>query len=79
MMRAALAAAPWAGCGASSGPRPGRNWTEWRPPALVLLRLPPDPTSATAIRAADPDWHEAVTTSFNPRALRDGVTRRPIV
>jgi nicotinate-nucleotide adenylyltransferase len=55
-----------------------RNWTEWRPPALVLLDLPPDPTSATAIRAANPDWHEAATKSFQPRALRDGVTRRPI-
>ena len=31
-----------------------RNWTRWRLPSLVLLQLPPDPTSATAIRAADP-------------------------
>ncbi|HLL58907.1 MAG TPA: hypothetical protein VK391_03340, partial [Allosphingosinicella sp.] len=23
-------------------------WTKWRPPALVLLKSPPDPTSATA-------------------------------
>jgi len=56
-----------------------RNWTDWRPPALVLLDLPPDRTSATALRAAHPDWHEKATTSFNPKALRDGVTRRPIV
>ena len=55
-----------------------RNWTLWRPPALVLLQLPPDPTSATAIRAANPDWHEAITKSFQSRAIRDGVTRRPI-
>jgi nicotinate-nucleotide adenylyltransferase len=55
-----------------------RNWTTWRPPALVLLDLPPDPTSATAIRAADPDWHETVRKSFHPGAMRDGVTRRPI-
>jgi nicotinate-nucleotide adenylyltransferase len=34
-----------------------RIWTKWRLPALVLLRFRPDPTSATAIRAADPDWH----------------------
>lgn len=34
-----------------------RTWTKWRLPALVLLRFRPDPTSATAIRAADPDWH----------------------
>jgi nicotinate-nucleotide adenylyltransferase len=30
------------------------NWTEWSAPAIVFLRLPPDPTSATAIRAQDP-------------------------
>ena len=53
-----------------------RLWTEWRPPALVLLRLPLDPTSATGIRAAAPDWHLSDACSFNPRALRDGVTRR---
>ena len=54
-----------------------RNWTLWRPPALVLLSLPPDRTSATAIRAADPDWHDPVTKSFHhPAAARDGVTRR---
>jgi nicotinate-nucleotide adenylyltransferase len=54
-----------------------RHWTKWRPPALVLLKLPPDPTSATALRAADPDWHQQALKSFNPKALRDGVTRRP--
>src|SRR3954453_737307 len=53
-----------------------RNWTEWRPPALVLLSLPPDRTSATAIRAANPDWHDPVTKTFHPMAVRDGVTRR---
>jgi len=55
-----------------------RNWTKWRPPALVLLSLPPDPTSATAIRAANPDWHEDLRKSFQPKAVRDGVTRRPV-
>jgi nicotinate-nucleotide adenylyltransferase len=54
----------------------GSEWTEWRLPALVLLRLPLDPTSATAIRAAEPDWHLSEKYSFNPRGLRDGVTRR---
>ena len=34
------------------------HWAEWSVPALVLLRFRPDPTSATAIRAADPDWAE---------------------
>jgi nicotinate-nucleotide adenylyltransferase len=55
-----------------------RRWTMWRLPALVLLDLPPDPTSATALRAADPDWHNKLTETFNPQALRDGVTRRPL-
>jgi nicotinate-nucleotide adenylyltransferase len=54
------------------------DWTDWRTPALVLLNLPPDPTSATGIRAADPDWHQKTAQSFNPKALRDGVTRRPL-
>jgi len=55
-----------------------QEWTEWRPPALVQLQLPPDPTSATAIRAANPDWHETAMKSFQHKAIRDGVTRRPI-
>ena len=59
-----------------------RHWATWRPPALVLLKLPPDPTSATALRAADPDWHQQPAKSFNksinPGALRDGVTRRSL-
>ena len=56
-----------------------RQWTEWSLPSLVLLELPPDPTSATAIRAADPQWHEAVMKSFHPQALRDPVTRKPLL
>ena len=36
--------------------RDARNWTDWRLPALVLLRFRPDPTSATALRLADPNW-----------------------
>ena len=53
-----------------------RNRTMGGLPALVLLQLPPDPTSATAIRAARPDWHESDDYSFNPKSLRDQVTRR---
>ena len=34
-----------------------REWTEWSAPAIIFLRLPPDPTSATAIRAQDPHWY----------------------
>lgn len=49
-----------------------RKWTDWRPPALVFLRFPPDVRSATMIRQADPRWHER----FAGRAVRDPVTRR---
>jgi len=55
-----------------------RHWTRWSIPSLVLLQLPLDQTSATAIRAADPDWHLSNEKSFHPKALRDGVTRRPL-
>jgi nicotinate-nucleotide adenylyltransferase len=34
-----------------------RNWTQWSAPAILFLRLPPDTTSATAIRAQHPNWH----------------------
>ena len=34
-----------------------KRWTEWSAPAIYLLRLPPDRTSATALRALDPNWH----------------------
>jgi nicotinate-nucleotide adenylyltransferase len=51
-----------------------KRWTEWRLPALVLLKLPPDPTSATALRAADPHWHQS--SLYTGNSLRDGVTRR---
>ena len=57
--------------------RPARQsteWTQWRPPALVLLRFRPDPGSATRLRAANPRWH----LSFNPLQARDVVTRRLI-
>jgi nicotinate-nucleotide adenylyltransferase len=47
-----------------------KRWTDWSAPAIIFLRLPPDPTSATAIRARDPHWHRR---SF-PRVQR---ARRP--
>jgi nicotinate-nucleotide adenylyltransferase len=34
-----------------------RYWTDWSVPAITFLRQPPDPTSATAIRAHNPNWH----------------------
>jgi nicotinate-nucleotide adenylyltransferase len=51
-----------------------KDWTKWRPPALVLLRFRPDKTSATALRRADPDWY----LPFTSLRLRDPVTRRLI-
>lgn len=52
-----------------------RNWTTWRPPALVLLRFRPDNSSATALRRNDPDW----SSDFPNTAVRDAVTRRPVI
>ncbi|MFL6728920.1 MAG: nicotinate-nucleotide adenylyltransferase [Sphingomicrobium sp.] len=43
-----------------------RRWTEWSAPAIFMLRLPRDPTSATAIRAQLPSWHRRT----QRRALR---------
>ena len=39
-----------------------KQWTKWRPPALVLLHFRPDPSSATALRRADPDWYRRFST-----------------
>ena len=38
-----------------------RNWTDWSAPAISFLRLPPDRTSATRLRALNPDWHRRFT------------------
>jgi nicotinate-nucleotide adenylyltransferase len=51
------------------------QWTQWSLPALVFLRFPPDPRSATALRAADPLWHQRLRT----RSLRDPLTHRAII
>lgn len=34
-----------------------KDWTQWSAPAISFLRLPPDRTSATRLRALNPDWH----------------------
>ena len=52
-------------------PSQRKDWTHWSPPAIVFLRFPPDPRSATRLRAADPDWFSHIST----RNLRDPVTR----
>ena len=49
-----------------------KQWTMWRPPALVLLRFRPDETSATALRRDNPDWFS----DFPRKPVRDSVTRR---
>jgi nicotinate-nucleotide adenylyltransferase len=56
------------------------HWTEWSAPAILFLRLPPDPTSATAIRAQDPSWHRR-SHPLPKRAQRAAVplfARRPL-
>ena len=56
-----------------------RQWTEWSAPAIIFLRLPPDPTSATAIRAQDPNWfrRSQPLASVGPRAGVSLFARRP--
>jgi nicotinate-nucleotide adenylyltransferase len=56
-----------------------RRWTEWSAPAIIFLRLPPDPTSATAIRARDPRWYRR-TPSLVPqrRSMVPLFARRPL-
>lgn len=53
-----------------------RNWTDWSAPAILFLRLPPDTTSATAIRTRDPHWHER-TNSPSARSHRFGSPTSP--
>ncbi len=54
--------------------RQAKRWTEWRLPALVLLRFRPDHSSATAIRRDNPGWYR----EFPSTPVRDAVTRRLI-
>jgi nicotinate-nucleotide adenylyltransferase len=57
-----------------------KRWTEWSAPAIIFLRLPPDPTSATAIRAQDPHWYRR-SSARAPRVHRPGLpsfARRPL-
>jgi nicotinate-nucleotide adenylyltransferase len=53
-----------------------REWTDWSAPAIIFLRLPPDPTSATAIRARDPNWHRR-TKRLAARSYRYGSPMSP--
>lgn len=68
-------------------PGHAKRWTQWSAPAVFLLRLPPDTSSASAIRAADPDWHRAYAGlpiqtppgSSTRHPFRDMITHRPIL
>jgi nicotinate-nucleotide adenylyltransferase len=51
-----------------------KQWTDWSAPAIIFLRLPPDTTSATAIRAQQPDWHG----TSNAQALRSNRSGSPM-
>ena len=56
------------------------RWTEWSAPAIFMLRLPRDPTSATAIRAHLPNWHRRLS-QRTPNAPHLGMplsSRRPL-
>ena len=72
---AALAAPAMAWLGRFRRPRASfANRAGWSAPSLVLLAFTPDPRSASALRAADPEWAcRAVA-----RPMRDGVTHRTI-
>jgi len=48
-----------------------RQWTDWSVPAITFLRLPPDPTSATRLRALNPDWHRRFADRPGAASVRD--------
>jgi nicotinate-nucleotide adenylyltransferase len=61
-------------------PGQAKSWTDWSAPAIIFLRLPSDPTSATAIRAQLPNWHRRTRKSAL-RVARLGLplsSRRPL-
>ncbi|MEQ1510175.1 MAG: nicotinate-nucleotide adenylyltransferase [Sphingopyxis sp.] len=49
-----------------------RHWTQWRAPALIFMRFPPDVRSATLARVANPDWPMTMASHLQ----RDLVMRR---
>ena len=56
------------------------DWTDGSAPAIVMLRLPRDPTSATAIRAHLPNWHSRAQ-KRSPRVAHPALSlspRRPL-
>jgi nicotinate-nucleotide adenylyltransferase len=57
-----------------------RSWTEWSAPAIIFLRLPPDLTSATAIRSQDPSWYRRspARVERSRRHIVPSFARRPL-
>ena len=55
-----------------------RSRGEWSTPTLVTMRFDPDDRSATAIRAAEPDWAREYAGRGASASLRDQITHRPI-
>ena len=52
-------------------------WTQWSAPAIFMLRLPPDPTSSTALRALDPNWHrQSLSSVKRPKQSRPASSAR---
>ena len=52
------------------------RWTQWSAPAIFMLRLPPDTTSSTAIRAHDPNWHSEPIRPGRRRSAVDDANSR---
>ena len=57
-------------------PQQARRWTEWSAPAILFLRLPPDRTSATAIRAHNPNWHRRPASAPSGPTARETIARQ---
>ena len=50
----------------------------WSAPALIYLRFDPDSRSATALRAADPEWARRPQFNWAGHARRDPLTHHPV-
>lgn len=50
-----------------------KQWTDWSLPAILFLRLPTNPTSATALRALDPKWHRRARDRSSGAPSDDGM------
>jgi nicotinate-nucleotide adenylyltransferase len=75
-MRAALVSPAMAWLGRWRRPLGSiRDWTRWPLPAIIVLSIRQTPLSATAIRAADPDWAR----QFEPAATGDRATNRTLI